>query len=121
MKHLRWFGVAIFLCAGFTLAGIRVRGTIKDVDGLSAPAQQPDWQIHANWCANVDHGSSHGVYLRACHHGEHDQYYSVLECQKDAAKNNDDGGAAVKAITDAGPAKVNDYMKDKCPEDCKPQ
>jgi len=79
--------------------------------------QQPDWQIHSNWCANVDNGSSHRVYMSTC--GCSDQYDSVLACQRDAGQNNKDGGAAVKAIEDAGRQNVNYYMENNKPAQCR--
>jgi hypothetical protein len=78
--------------------------------------QQPDWQVHANWCANVDNGSSHRVYLNTCHSS--DQYDSVLACQRDAGRNNGDGGKAVAAIETAGRQQVNQYMENNKPREC---
>jgi len=78
--------------------------------------QQPDWQIHSNWCANVDNGSSHRVYLNTC--GSSDQYDSVLACQRDAGLNNGDGGAAVRAVENAGRDAVNAYMENNKPRQC---
>jgi hypothetical protein len=78
--------------------------------------QQPDWQIHSNWCANVDNGSSHRVYMNTCQSA--DQYDSVLACQRDAANNNGDGGAAVKAVEQAGRQQVNQYMENNKPKQC---
>jgi hypothetical protein len=77
----------------------------------------PDWQIHANWCANIDNGSSHSVYLATCRNS--DQYDSVLACQRDAAKNNSDGGAAIRAIEAAGRQQVNIFMQNNKPLQCK--
>jgi hypothetical protein len=82
----------------------------------TAIGQQPDWQIHSNWCANVDNGSSHRVYLGTCHNS--DQYDSVLACQRDAAQNNGDGGAAVRAVEAAGRDNINAYMEQNKPKEC---
>jgi hypothetical protein len=81
-------------------------------------AGNEDWKIHSNWCANVDNGSSHRVYLSSCYHGTKDQYDSVLDCQRDAARNNGDGGAAVAAVEAAGRPAVNAFMADKHPASC---
>src|SRR5438045_1955731 len=70
------------------------------ITGQEDSNQWPDWKNHANWCANIDDGSSHKVYLSVCHHGIHDQYDSVLECQRDAGRNNGDGGRAVNQVED---------------------
>jgi len=78
--------------------------------------QPPDWQIHANWCANVDNGSSHRVYMNTC--ASSDQYDSVLACQRDAGANNGDGGAAVRAVEGAGREAVNSYMENNKPRQC---
>jgi hypothetical protein len=77
---------------------------------------QEDWKIHSNWCANVDNGSSHKVYLSTC--ASADQYDSVLACQRDAARGNGDGGKAVRAIEEAGREAVNRYMEDNKPKSC---
>ena len=82
------------------------------------PIPTDEWKIHANWCANVDHGSSHNAYMNACTTA--DQYTAVLACQRDAAKNNGDGGRAVRAVTDAGPTAVNAYMNTVKPAACRP-
>jgi hypothetical protein len=82
----------------------------------TAVGQQPDWQIHSNWCANVDNGSSHQVYMSTCRTS--DQYDSVLACQRDAGKNNGDGGAAVRAVEQAGRQQVNQYMESNKPKQC---
>jgi hypothetical protein len=79
--------------------------------------QPPDWQIHSNWCANVDNGSSHKVYMSTC--ACSDQYDSVLACQRDAGQNNGDGGAAVRAIENAGRQNVNSYMENNKPAQCR--
>jgi hypothetical protein len=78
--------------------------------------QQPDWQIHSNWCANVDNGSSHRVYMSTCQSA--DQYDSVLACQRDAGNNNGDGGRAVSAIEQAGRQQVNQFMENNKPKQC---
>src|SRR5260370_33107581 len=82
----------------------------------TAIGQQPDWQIHANWCANVDDGSSHRVYMSTRHNS--DQYDSVLACQRDAAQNNGDGGRAVAAVETARRQQVKDYMEHNKPQEC---
>jgi hypothetical protein len=83
----------------------------------SAIAQQPDWQIHSNWCANVDDGSSHNVYMATCRCS--DQYDSVLACQRDAGNNNGDGGGAVRAVEGAGRQRVNNFMENNKPAQCR--
>jgi len=131
MRKLLWFATAVvFLLVGVAMVvGQSLRAKNMDqqkwAHSLSltsnAVPQQPDWQIHSNWCANVDDGSSHKVYLATCDNGSHDQYDSVLACLHDAAKNNGDGGAAVRAIQGAGRPAVNAYMADKSPVSCKKQ
>src|SRR5438876_1030454 len=121
MKKSLWCAAIVaLLCAGAVsifAQSWRLPSTNNKVEQLRITAQEdsnqwPDWKKHANWCANIDDGSSHKVYLSFCHHGKHDQYDSVLECQRDAGKNNGDGGRAVRAIQDAGRSAVNEFMKD---------
>ncbi len=131
MRKVTWFaGVAVFLLAGVAMVvGQSPQANTMDQQARAhfivltsnAVPQQPDWQVNANWCANVDNGSSHRAYLATCNNGQSDQYDSVLACQRDAAKNNGDGGAAVRSIEDAGRPAVNAYMEDKCPVSCKRQ
>jgi hypothetical protein len=77
----------------------------------------PAWQAHANWCANVDNGSSHNVYMATCRNS--DQYDSVLACQRDAGRNNGDGGAAVRAVEAAGRQQINAFMQNNKPAQCR--
>ncbi len=81
------------------------------------PALAQDWQIHSNWCANLDRGSSHQVYLDTCKRA--DQYDSVLACQNDALRGNGDGGRAVRQVSDAGRAAVNAFMENRKPSQCR--
>ena len=83
---------------------------------IAAYADAPDWQIHSNWCANVDNGSSHQAYLAACR--TQNQYDLVLACQRDAAKNNGNGMNAINAVTAAGRQAVNSYMANNKPLSC---
>jgi hypothetical protein len=84
-----------------------------------AVADQPEWQIHANWCANVDkpNGSSHVAYMSTCRTS--DQYDSVMACQRDAKKGNGKGDSILKLIEDAGRPAVNAYMANNKPKECK--
>lgn len=124
--NLRWvataamvffFGinVAVPQSSQFPLVGQRYHSVALE------QSNNEDWKIHSNWCANVDNGSSHRVYLQYCHRGEHDQYDSVLACQRDAGQNNGDGGSAVRAVENAGRPAVNAYMADKHPPECDPR
>ena len=70
-----------------------------------------DWKIHANWCANVDQGSSHDVYIAKCRSGV-DQYTAVAACQADAGNAHWlEGGTR---------EQVNAFMANKTPSDCTP-
>jgi hypothetical protein len=121
MKYPIWFVVALFISLGTGIAAGQSQPAVNEPDnhtGIPVQAGNEDWKIHSNWCANVDDGSSHRVYLASCQNGQHDQYDSVLACQRDAGKNNGDGGRAVGAIVTAGRPAVNAFMADKHPPEC---
>jgi hypothetical protein len=69
-----------------------------------------DWQKHSDWCRN-DGGTSGRAYASTCQVS--DQYSSVVACQIDAAINNQDGGAALRAVRAAGPGNINAFMENR--------
>ena len=107
----------MFLAKGDTTVLKAKRVTLIGLLFAAAAWSQPDWQKHANWCANIDNGSSHRVYLNTCKVA--DQYDSVLACQRDAGKNSGDGGASVRAVQGAGRPAINAYMTNNKPNSCR--
>jgi hypothetical protein len=76
--------------------------------------QQPDWQIHSIWCTR-DGGSSGNVYKSMC--ANHDQFDSIVACQKDAEKGHPNDPTS-QTVINAGKDAVNAYMADKKPAYC---
>jgi hypothetical protein len=66
----------------------------------------PDWQKHAYWCAILDNGSSHKVYMSFCSSPGHDQFDAVVACQQDSGN-----GGAILAVQTAGRDAVNQFMQ----------
>jgi len=73
----------------------------------------PDWKKHSWWCAH-DKGSSGGVYRNMC--TTHDQFDSVVACQKDSAGEN---GGSVQSVQAAGRQAVNEFMDAYKPSTCR--
>jgi LPXTG-motif cell wall-anchored protein len=93
---------------------------LKETDGARASRRGPGKPLSL-----IQHNVVHRgqipidlVYLGMCQ-SRNDQYSSVLRCQQDAYAHNDDGGKAINAVVAAGPQKINDYMKDKIPNECR--
>lgn len=93
-----------------------VNAYMKNRPGTEACAyehrQSDDWKIHANWCANVDKGSSHDKYIDRCRQRGVDQFTAVSACQQDAGNDHWLEGGSREL--------VNSYMADKIPSDCTP-
>ena len=81
----------------------------------SPRAAQPDWQIHSVWCTR-DGGSSGNVYRSSCK--AHDQFDSIVACQRDAEKGHPGNLTSVQVINAGRPA-VNAFMVGKALPECK--